>query len=94
MDPDFLLNLVDAVLIIGVAIPSLYMATRVKQPSLRTLTILLASFLGFHGFYHAFTVFGMLPGLDVLGTAADLFFEPFGYLLLFAFAISFARRTG
>ncbi len=93
MDPDFILNLFDAVLIIGVAIPSLYMAARVRQRSLRTLTILLASFLGFHGLYHAFAALGTLPGLDVLGSAADLFLEPFGYLLLFAFAIYFARRT-
>lgn len=88
-----MLNAFDAIIVLGVAVPSLYMATRVRQPSLRTLTVLLASFLAFHGLYHALSALGTIPGLDLLGTAGELFFGPFGYLLLFAFAVYFARRT-
>jgi len=93
LDPDFALNILDAVLIIGIAIPSLYMAFKVSQPKLRIATVLLAAFLLVHGLYHATSALGTLGGLGVLGTASDLFFEPFGYLLFLAFAVYFARRV-
>ncbi|MDV3293950.1 MAG: hypothetical protein LYZ70_06735 [Nitrososphaerales archaeon] len=93
MNTDFMLNILDAALIIGVALPSLYMATRVNQPKLRILTILLSSFLIFHGLYHATSALGTLGGLGFLGYASDVFFEPFGYLLLLFFAVYYWRSA-
>ena len=87
------LNLFDAVIIIGVAIPSLYMATKIDQRQLRTLTSLLAAFLLFHGLYHLTYVLSDLTGVAAFETASELFFAPFGYLLFLVFAIYFAWRT-
>ena len=38
MDFEFVLNVLDAILIIGIAIPSLYIASRIPQKKLRVLT--------------------------------------------------------
>jgi len=94
VDIELLLNLFDAVVIIGISVPTLYMATRVKQPKLRLLTILLASFLVVHGLYHGAAALGSLPGLDILGTASDLLIEPISWVIFFAFAVYFLRNSG
>jgi hypothetical protein len=91
--PDTALNLFDAVLIIGIAIPSLYMASKVNQPKLRILASLLAGFLLIHGLYHAGYVLADLTGQAIFETASDLLFGPLGYLLFLVFAVSFARST-
>lgn len=93
LDVDTILNLLDAVLIIGVAIPSVFMATKVAQPKLRTLTILLAGFLAIHGIYHLSAALSGLTGVGFFGISANLFFGPFGYLLLLGFAVYFYRST-
>ena len=93
MDPEFALNAVDALLTIGVAIPCLYMATRLKQPNLRLLTFLLSGFLLVHGVYHATSVLGALPGLDVLGELSDLVVEPLGWVLFLLFAVFLVRYS-
>jgi hypothetical protein len=94
VDIELLLNLFDAVIIIGVAVPTLYMATKVKQPKLRMITILLASFLVVHGLYHGAAALGSLSGLDILATASDLVIEPVGWIIFFAFAVYFLRNSG
>ena len=93
MDIELLLNLFDAAIIIGIAVPTLYMATKVKQPKLRMLTILLASFLVVHGLYHGAAALGTLPGLDIVGISSDLLIEPIGWLIFFAFAVYFLRNS-
>lgn len=93
VDIELLLNLFDAAIIIGIAVPTLYMATRVKQQKLRMLTILLASFLIVHGFYHGAAALGSVPGLDIVGISSDLLIEPIGWLLFFAFAVYFLRNS-
>ncbi|HEV2139044.1 MAG TPA: hypothetical protein VGR53_09385 [Nitrososphaerales archaeon] len=93
MDIELLLNLFDAAIIIGIAVPTLYMATKVKQSKLRMLTTLLASFLIVHGFYHGAAALGSVPGLDLVGISSDLLIEPIGWLLFFAFAVYFLRKS-
>ncbi|MDA4126773.1 MAG: hypothetical protein OK452_06195 [Thaumarchaeota archaeon] len=93
MDIELLLNLFDAAIIIGIAVPTLYMASKVKQPKLRMLTIILASFLVVHGLYHAAAALGSLPGLDIVGISSELVIEPIGWLLFFAFAVYFFRKS-
>jgi len=94
LDTGVLLNTLDAVLIIGISIPCIYMASRIRQPTLRLTTVLLAGFLLFHGLYHVTGALGTLNGLGYLGASSDLFFEPVGWILFFAFAVYFARRVG
>jgi hypothetical protein len=93
VDIELLLNLFDAVIIIGIAVPTLYMATKVKQPKLRMITILLASFLVVHGLYHGAAALGSLPGLDILGVSSDLLIEPVGWIIFFSFAVYFLRNS-
>jgi len=93
VDIELLLNLFDAAIIIGIAVPTLYMANKVKQPKLRMLTILLASFLVVHGLYHGAAALGSLPGLDIIGISSDVLIEPIGWLLFFAFAVYFLRNS-
>lgn len=70
----------------------MYMAAKVKQPKLRMITILLASFLVVHGLYHGTAALGSLPGLGVLGTSSDLLVEPISWLIFFAFSFYFLRN--
>jgi hypothetical protein len=93
VDIELLLNLFDAVIIIGIAVPTLYMATKVKQTKLRILTMLLASFLIVHGLYHGAAALGSLPGLDIVGISSDVLIEPIGWLLFFAFAVYLLRNS-
>jgi hypothetical protein len=93
VDIELLLNLFDAVIIIGISIPTLYMASKVKQPKLRMLTILLATFLVVHGLYHGAAALGSIPGLDILGTSSDLLVEPVGWVIFFAFSVYFLRNS-
>lgn len=93
VDIEFLLNVFDAAIIIAIAVPTLYMASKVNQPKLRMLTILLASFLVVHGLYHGAAALGSLPGLDILGTSSDLLIEPVGWLIFFAFSVYFLRNS-
>jgi hypothetical protein len=93
VDIELLLNLFDAVIIIAISVPTFYMATKVKQQKLRLLTILLASFLIVHGFYHGAAALGSLPGLDIVGISSDLLSEPIGWIFFFAFAVYFLRNS-
>lgn len=93
MDLQTLLNLFDAILVVGVAVPSLVLAFRIKQPRLRVLTGLLAGFLLVHGAYHGSFAAASLPGLDVFATAADVVIEPAGWLLFFAFTLYLLRSS-
>jgi hypothetical protein len=93
LDVEFSLNVIDALLILAISLPTFYIATKVKQSKLRLLTLLLTGFLIFHGLYHATAALGTLPGLDTLGTLSDLFFEPLGWLIFLLFAVYLARYS-
>ena len=93
MDIELLLNIFDAVIIIGIGIPSVYVATKIEQRRLRILTLLLASFLVIHGLYHMTASLGGLPGLDFFGGISDQVVEPLGWLLFLSFTLYFARNS-
>jgi hypothetical protein len=93
LDIEFWLNVLDAILIIGVAIPSLYVASRIHQRKLRLLTLLLGSFLVLHGLYHITSALGGVGGLDLFGTLADEVVEPLGWAIFLSFAVYFARNS-
>lgn len=90
LTPDTLLNLVSAVIIIGVAVPTLYMSWRLYFNPLRVVSILLGSFLLLHGFYHLFTV--IEAGNPLLGIIGEVVIEPINWALLLAFTIYFVKR--
>jgi hypothetical protein len=88
------LNLFNAILIIGVALPTLYMGSRMRLRPLKILYFLLPSFLLLHGLYHLFAFLGEFSGNALFGFVADTDLAPLSYILLFVFAIYFARRGG
>ncbi len=94
LGPEVMLNALDAVLIIGVAIPCLLMAFKVKQPKLRLLTALLSLFLLLHGSYHGLAALGTLAGFDAVGQLSDLVVEPLGWAIFLAFAVYLWRYSG
>lgn len=88
------LNLFNAILIIGVALPTMYMGARIKLRPLKILYFLLPSFLLLHGLYHLFSFLEGLSGNGLFGFLGDMIMEPLGYILLFVFVVYFARRGG
>jgi len=88
---DFSLNVVNTVLILGVSLPSIYMARRVSSPPLKRLSVLLSSFLFFHGVYHLTEALGAYTQWNVFSFLSDAVFEPLGWLLLLAFAAFYFR---
>jgi hypothetical protein len=93
LDLEFGLNVLDAILIMGIAFPSLFIASRIRQRKLRILTMLLAGFLVLHGLYHITAALGGIVGLEFFGTISDLLVEPLGWLLFLSFAVYFARNS-
>lgn len=93
LDIELLLNIFDAVIIIGIGIPSAYIATKIEQRKLSFLTLLLASFLVVHGLYHLTAALGGVAGLDFFGGISDEIVEPLGWLLFLSFALYFARNS-
>jgi len=91
MSLNFYLNLVDVVLILGVSVPSVVMAMRIKVSRLRTLGILLASFFVIHGIYHLTAVLSAVYGGGVLDFLSDGFVEPLSYLVLLVFGLRLYR---
>ena len=91
MSLELVLNALDAALILGVSIPSAVMAARIKVPKLRTLGVLLASFLAIHGAYHLFGVLSATYGGDLLDFLPDGLLEPISYVVLMAFGVYLYR---
>jgi hypothetical protein len=87
------LNLFNAVIIIGVALPTLYISTKIRIKPVRILFALLSAFLIVHGLYHLTYFLGDYTGSDAVAFGDELL-QPFSYVLLFAFAIYFAKRGG
>lgn len=82
-----ILGLVSALAMFAASLPLLYIAVRVQQKTLRTLSILLGVFSLVHGVYHV----GFLVGLAEL---SQILIGPFSALLLAIFAIYYFRRGG
>ncbi len=85
-----ILNLGNAIFLIASSTIPLYMAWKVKPSPMKTLSILLTSFILVHGIYHL-VAFLEVETLELLGEAV---IEPLSWLLLFAFSIYYARRGG
>ena len=94
MDFSLLLNAFDAAIILGVSVPSVFMASKISKAPLRNLSVLLSSFLVAHGLYHLAEALSSVQGLSVFGTLSDVAIEPAGWLLLFVFVVYFSRRGG
>jgi hypothetical protein len=93
LDLEFLLNVVDAVMIFSIAFLTVYLVTKIGQRKLRLLTLLLAGFLILHALYHLTAALGGIQGLEFLGTLSDVIVEPVGWLVFLAFAVYFARNS-
>ncbi len=88
------LNLFNAILIIGVALPTMYMGAKIRLRPLKILYFLLPTFLLLHGLYHLFSFLQDYSGNGLFGFLADTDLEPLSYVLLFVFTIYFATRGG
>jgi hypothetical protein len=93
LDINSYLNLFDAVIIISVSLPTLYISTKIKLRPVRILFGLLAAFLVVHGLYHFTYFLGDYTNSDAV-VFGDEILQPFSYVLLFGFAVYFAKRGG
>jgi hypothetical protein len=94
LDLETALNLLNAIIIISVSIPTLYIGTKVKVAPLRTIAVLLPTFLVVHGLYHLSAFLGGYLGYGQFSWAGDIVLEPLSYALLLAFAVYFYRSGG
>lgn len=93
MDLEFYLNVLDFLLIAGIALATAYLSTKIGHRKLRLLTTLLAGFLILHGIYHLTAAIGGLAGLDYVGIFAETVVEPLSWAFFLAFAVYFLRNT-
>jgi hypothetical protein len=87
------LNLLDALMIIGISLPTLYMSAGIKIAPLRILFVSLTVFLILHGLYHLTYFLDDYTGIAWVGLG-NVVLEPLSYVALLSFAIYFARRGG
>jgi hypothetical protein len=85
------LNIFNVFLILGVSIPSVYMASKVTTAVLRRLSLLLSSFLLFHGIYHLTEALRAYTGSQLFDLLSDVIFEPLGWLLFLVFAVFYFK---
>lgn len=76
----------DAIIILGVSLPALLVASRIQNPKLRTLSLLLAAFLVLHGLFHATAVLSFTYNSDILEAISIGVVQPLSYLVLLVFA--------
>lgn len=93
LDVNSYLNLFDAIIILAVALPTLYISTRIKTRNAKVLFVLLSGFLLVHGIYHLTYFLGDYTNSDAIAFG-DALIEPLSYVLLFSFALYFAKRGG
>ena len=91
MDAEAALNALDSVMIIGISVPSVLMATRITLPKIRTVSVLLASFLVIHGVYHLLSYLESTYSVGIFDFLSDGLAEPLSYLVLLAFAVLLYR---
>jgi hypothetical protein len=85
------LNAFDAAIILAIAVPTVYVATKITLPKLRLLSIVLASFLVIHGLYHLSAVVSEAYGGAVLDFLSDGIIEPLSFAVFLFFAIMLYR---
>jgi len=88
------LNLFNAVIILGISIPTLYMSSRINVAPLKLLFVLFSIFLILHGLYHFSYFLGDLAESDLVGLLSNNVLEPASYLVLLGFVLYFAKRGG
>jgi hypothetical protein len=85
------LNAFDAVVILAVAVPTTYVASKITLPKLRLLSVVLASFLIIHGVYHLSAVISATYGGAALGFLSDGIIEPLSFAVFLFFAVMLYR---
>jgi len=85
------LNAFDAAIILAIAVPTVYVATKVTLPKLRLLSIVLASFLVIHGLYHLSAVVSETYGGAALDFLSDGIIEPLSFAVFLFFAMMLYR---
>jgi hypothetical protein len=93
LDINSYLNLFDAVIIIGISLPTLYISTKIKVGPVRILFGLLSAFLVVHGLYHLTYFLGDYTGSNAVVFGNEIL-QPLSYMFLFGFAVYFAQRGG
>jgi hypothetical protein len=93
LDVNSYLNLFDAIVIAGVAFPTLYISTRIGTRTVKVLFVLLSGFLVVHGLYHLMYFLGDYTDSGAIALGNDLI-EPASYALLFSFSVYFAKKGG
>ena len=93
LDINSYLNLFDALIIIGVSLPTLYISTQIKIPTIRILFGLLAAFLVLHGLYHLTYFLGDYTNSDSV-VFGDEILQPLSYMFLFCCSWHTSRRGG
>jgi hypothetical protein len=81
-------------MILGITIPTVYMASRIRVAPLRRLSVLLSSFLLLHGIYHLTAFTELAFRAEALEPVREVLIEPLGWALFLAFAIYFAMTGG
>jgi hypothetical protein len=85
------LNAFDAVVILAVAVPTTYVASKITLPKLRLLSVVLASFLVIHGVYNLSAALSEAYGGTVLGFISDGIIEPLSFAVFLFFAVMLYR---
>jgi hypothetical protein len=93
LDINSYLHLFDAIIIIGVAAPTLYISTKITLKPISILFGLLSAFLIVHGLYHLTYFLADFTGSEAIAFG-NVVLQPLSYVLLFGFAIYFAKRGG
>jgi hypothetical protein len=79
------------VIVLAIAVPTVYVATKITLPKLRLLSTVLASFLVIHGLYHLSAAVSETYGGAVLGFLSDGIIEPLSFAMLLFFTVMFYR---
>ena len=87
MDLDWLLNFLAWVALFGAGIVPLVISIRVKNTSLRILSLFLGLFAITHGLYHLSDAYGM-------SFVADAILEPISVVFLVGFGLYYSKKAG
>ncbi|MDA4112533.1 MAG: hypothetical protein OK474_00605 [Thaumarchaeota archaeon] len=85
------LNVFDGVIILVIAVPTVYVASKITLPKLRLLSIFLASFLVIHSISHLSAVVSETYGGAVFGFLSDGLIEPLSFAVFLFFAVMLYR---
>ncbi len=83
------LNLANAIFLIASSTIPIYLAFKAKPSPIKTLSLLLSSFIVTHGIYHLIAYIET-ETLELIG---ELAIEPLSWLFLLTFSIYYAKRA-